>query len=148
KEVAVLLMGPATVFARALDRDPELATLVERLIVMGGTWHEPGNASAVAEFHFYCDPASARQVLRCGAPITLVPLDVMRKVVFSPSDLLHLPAPETRTSQFLRKIVPFAIGATANLYGIEGFHLKDVLGLIALTQPTAITTKPVPVDVE
>jgi inosine-uridine nucleoside N-ribohydrolase len=148
KEVAVLLMGPPTAFARALDRDPELATLVERLIVLGGAWHEPGNASAVAEFHFYCDPASARQVLRCGAPITLLPLDVMRKVVFSPSDLLHLPAPETRTSQFLRKIVPFGIGATANLYGIEGFHLKDVLGLIALTQPAAITTKPVPVDVE
>ena len=29
KEVAVVLMGPATVFARALDRDSEVATLVE-----------------------------------------------------------------------------------------------------------------------
>lgn len=148
EEVSVVLLGPATVFARALDRDPEVATLVQRLIVMGGAWHEPGNASAVAEFHFYCDPLAARQVLRCGAPVTLIPLDVSRKVVFSPSDLLSLPAPESPTTRFLSRIVPHGIGATANLYGIEGLHLKDVLGLIALAQPAALTTKPMVVDVE
>jgi inosine-uridine nucleoside N-ribohydrolase len=147
-EVSVVLMGPATVFARALDRDPELATLVERVIFLGGSWHEPGNVSAVSEFHFYCDPTAARQVVRCGAPLTLVPLDVTRKVVFSPSDLLALPAPESPTTRFLSKIVPFGIGATANLYGIEGFHLKDVLGLVALVRPGALTTRPVVVDVE
>src|SRR5262249_15743337 len=74
REVSVVLMGPATGFARALDRDPELTTLVERIVFLGGAWHEPGNASAVAEFHFYCDPPAARQVLHCGAPLTLVPL--------------------------------------------------------------------------
>jgi inosine-uridine nucleoside N-ribohydrolase len=148
EEVSIVILGPATVFARALDRDPDLATLVQRVIILGGAWHEPGNASAVAEFHFYCDPPAARQVLRCGAPLTLVPLDVSRKVVFSPSDLLGLPAPESRTTRFLSRIVPHGIGATANLYGIEGFHLKDVLGLVALTQPAALTTRPMVVDVE
>src|SRR5947209_12734700 len=44
KEVAVVLAGPATTFARALDRDPEVANLVERVVVVGGTWHEPGDA--------------------------------------------------------------------------------------------------------
>src|SRR5260221_13650913 len=63
KEVAVLILGPATVFARALDRDPELAGLVERVIMVGGAWHEPGDAGPVSEFHFACDPAAARQVL-------------------------------------------------------------------------------------
>src|SRR5262249_47037302 len=148
KEVAVVLLGPATVFARALDRDPELATLVQRIVFVGGAWHEPGDATAVAEFHFHCDPPAARQVLRCGAPITLVPLDVTRKVVFSPSDLLSLPAPESRTTRFLSQIVAHGIGATANLYGVEGFHLKDVLGLAALTLPAALTTRPMVVDVE
>ncbi len=147
-EVSVVVMGPPTAFARALDRDPELAGLVQRVVVLGGAWHEPGNASAVAEFHFYCDPLAARQVLRCGAPLTLVPLDVTRKVIFSPSDLFDLPAPESRASRFLSQIVPFGIGATANHYGIEGFHLKDVLGLVALTLPSALTTKPAVVDVE
>src|SRR5262245_8505422 len=147
-DVTIITMGPLTVLARALDRDPELPSLVHRLICLGGAWHEPGNASAVAEFHFYCDPAAARQVLRSAAPLTLIPLDVTRKVVFSPTDLLELPAAESRTSALLRKIVPYGIRATSNLYGIEGFHLKDVLGLAALTLPGAVSTKPAVVDVE
>src|SRR5262249_4313184 len=69
KEVTVIVMGPLTVLARALDRDAEIASLVERIICLGGAWREPGNASAVAEFHFYCDPAAARQVLRCAVPL-------------------------------------------------------------------------------
>jgi inosine-uridine nucleoside N-ribohydrolase len=148
KEVAVVCMGPLTVLARAFDRDPELPSLVRRLVCLGGAWHEPGNASAVAEFHFYCDPVAARQVLRCGAPLTLLPLDVTRKLVFSPSDLLNLPASDSRTCRFLRQIVPYGIGATSNLYGVEGFHLKDVLGIVALSLPGSLSTRPMVVDVE
>jgi purine nucleosidase len=37
---------------------------------------------------------------------------------------------------------------TSNLYGIEGFHLKDVLGVAAVTMPNVLTTKPLAVDVE
>jgi inosine-uridine nucleoside N-ribohydrolase len=150
KEVTVVVMGPPTVFARALDRDPDLPALVERVVVLGGTWHESGsvNASAVADFHFFCDPAAARQLLHCGAPLTLLPLDVSRKIVFSPSDLLQLPAPESPTSRFLRQIVPYGIGATSSLFGVEGLFLKDVLGVIAVTLPSAVTTRTVAVDVE
>src|SRR4051812_31273503 len=79
KELTVVTLGPLTVLARAIDRDPELPRLVKRLVCVGGAWREPGNASPVAEFHFYCDPPAARQVLHCGAPLTLVPLDAMRK---------------------------------------------------------------------
>jgi inosine-uridine nucleoside N-ribohydrolase len=148
REVTVIALGPLTVLARAFDRDPELPSLVQRLVCVGGAWHEPGNASAVAEFHFYCDPSAARQVLRSGAPITLIPLDVTRKLVFSPTDLLELPAPESRTCRFLRQIVPWGIRTTSNLYGIEGFHLKDVLGVAAVALPNLLTIKSLPVDVE
>ena len=148
KEVSLIVLGPLTTLARAIDRDPELPTLLQRVVCVGGSWQEPGNASAVAEFHFYCDPPAARQVLKCGAPLTLIPLDVSRKVLFSPGDLLELPAPESRACRFLRRIVPFGIGATSNLYGIEGFHLKDVLGVFALTRPSSLTTRQMVVDVE
>ena len=147
-EVDIVVLGPLTVLARAIDRDAELPHLVHRFICMGGAWHEPGNAGAVAEFHFFCDPLAARQVLNCKASITLVPLDVSRKLLFSPTDLLNLPAPETPTCKFLRQIVPFGIGTTSNLYGIEGFHLKDVLGVAAAAIPGVISTRSLIVDVE
>jgi purine nucleosidase len=148
KQITVIVMGPATMLARALDRDPELPLLIDQIILLGGSWHEPGNASAVAEFHFFCDPAGARHVLGCGARILLLPLDVTRKLVFSPTDLLELPSPDSATCRLLRRIVPFGIRATSNLYGIEGFHLKDVLGVACIAIPNAIETEQHCVDVE
>jgi inosine-uridine nucleoside N-ribohydrolase len=147
-EIAVVLMGPATTFARALDRDPDLATMVQRIILVGGSWHEPGDASPVAEFHFFCDPAAARQVLRCGAPVLLLPLDVTRKLILAPSDLLRLPGLESRPGRFLKQIVPHGIAPTASLYGVEGVYLQDVFGVVAVAQPSAFTTRPIAVDVE
>jgi inosine-uridine nucleoside N-ribohydrolase len=147
-QVTIIAMGPLTDLARAIDRDPEIVGLIKRIVCLGGVWRETGDVGPVAEFHMACDPLAARQVLRCGAPITLIPLDVSRQLVFSPSDLLELPEPEARTCQFLRQIVPFGIRATANLYGVEGFHLCDVLGVMALTRPTALTLRPAAADVE
>lgn len=147
-EVTILNLGPLTVLARALDRDPELAPLISRIVCLGGVGREPGDAGLVAEFHFACDPAAARRVLQGGAPVHLIPLDVSRQLVLSPSDLLNLPEPEARTCQFLRQIVPFGIRATANLLGVEGFHLCDVLGIVALTRPAALSLRSASVDIE
>jgi inosine-uridine nucleoside N-ribohydrolase len=147
KEIVVVCLGPLTVLARALDREPELTHMVKRLVCLGGAWHEPGNAGPVSEFHFYCDPLAAHQVLQAGMTTTLIPLDVMRKVIFAPTDLGKLPD-LSRTGRFLRQIIPFGVAATTNLYGIEGFHLKDVLGVVAVAIPSALRTKPMRVDVE
>ena len=147
-EVTVLVLGPATMLQRAFDRDPELPTLIDRVILMAGSWKEPGNATATAEFHALCDPESLRGILRSPSNITLIPLDVSRKLFFSPSDLLELPSPESATCVFLRRIVPYGIRASCNLYGSEGFHLKDVLGLVALTRRELITSDRHHVDVE
>jgi inosine-uridine nucleoside N-ribohydrolase len=147
-EITIVCMGPLTVLARAFEMYPELPASVKRLVCLGGTLHEPGNAGPVSEFHFSCDPQAAHTVVRCGAPLLLIPLDVMRKVLFSPSDLLGLPEDSSKACRFLRQIVPFGIASTSNLYGIEGFHLKDVLGIIAVALPGAIQTKHMHVDVE
>ncbi len=147
-EVNVVCMGPLTALSGALERDPQFPQLARRIVCLGGTIHEPGNAGPVSEFHFACDPMAARLVLQSGAEITLIPLDVMRMVLLSPSDLLQLPNSESRTCRFLKEIVAFGIGATSHLYGIEGFHLKDVLGTIAVALPETLTTEPMLVDVE
>jgi inosine-uridine nucleoside N-ribohydrolase len=147
-EITVVCMGPLTVLARAFEMHPGLPQTLKRLVCLGGTLHEPGNAGPVSEFHFHCDPHAARGVIHSKVPLLLIPLDVTRKVLFSPRDLLGLPEDSSKACGFLRQIVPFGIAATSNLYGIEGFHLKDVLGVVAVTLPSAIQTKHMNVDVE
>jgi inosine-uridine nucleoside N-ribohydrolase len=148
KDVTIIAIGPLTTLALALDRDPELPELVHRMVILGGTLQEAGDAGPVSEFHFASDPAAARQVLRCGAPITLIPLDVSRKLLLSPKHLLELPAPESQTCKFLRQIVPFGIRAMSNHWGIEGFYLQDVVGVVSVALNGSLTTRPALVDVE
>lgn len=148
EQVSILCLGPCTVLAHAIDLFPDLPSQVKRVVCIGGSLKEPGNAGPVSEFHFACDPLAARQVIRSGAPIVLIPLDVMRQVLFAPTELLGLPSESSRACSFLRQLVPYAINATSNLYGIEGFHLQDVLGVVALGRPKAIETQPMHVDVE
>ena len=147
-EVAVLVIGPCTVLARTLDRDPDLARLIQRLVIVGGTTTEPGDASPVAEFHFWCDPEAARQVLRCPAPITLLPLDVTHKLVLSPGDCSKLNAAGTRSGEFLGKTLPMLISPTASRFGIEGVYLNDAVAVVALARPVAVATHGAAVDVE
>ncbi len=147
-ELTVICMGPLTVLARGMDLYPELPSMVKRFVIVGGALQEPGNAGPVSEFHFYCDPKAARQVLRSRGNITLIPLDMMRKVLFAPTDLLAGESEFSPAYPFLRQIIPFGIAATSNMYGIEGFHLKDVLGVIAVACPSATHTKHMHVDVE
>lgn len=148
KEAALIVLGPLTTAAVALERHPELASLLDRIIVVGGTWREHGNSGPVSEFHFALDPDAARAVLRAKVPLTVIPLDVTRRLILSPTDLLSHPEPHSKTCDFLRKIVAYGIRATANQFGIEGFHLKDVLGVVALARPQAFSTRPVYADVE
>jgi inosine-uridine nucleoside N-ribohydrolase len=148
REVTIVCLGPATTVARALDRDPEIAHLIDKLVLVGGCWKEPGNAGPAAEFHFYLDPEGVKRCLHVGLHPLIIPLDVTRRLILSPSELLELPNPESKTSQFLRKIVPFGIRASSNLYGIEGFHLKDVMGVAAVSLAGCVTSESRIGDVE
>jgi inosine-uridine nucleoside N-ribohydrolase len=122
--------------------------VIQETIIVGGSWREPGNAGPVSEFHIALDPEAARLVLHADLHPLLIPLDATRKLIFSPADLLEMPNPHSRTCQFLRQIVPYGIRASSNLYGIEGFHLKDVLGIVAAVRPDTLTREEFPIDVE
>src|SRR4051812_38142550 len=148
RQVTVINLGPLTTLATALDRDPTLPAVLDQTVIIGGCWKEAGNAGPVSEFHIHLDPDAARRVFAAELNPLLITLDTTRKLIFSPSDLLELPNPDSRTCQFLRQIVPFGIRASSNLYGIEGFHLKDVLGTVAVAMAGCVSSEPHYVDVE
>src|SRR5262245_35831682 len=81
RELTIVCMGPLTVLARTFEMYSDLPAQVKRVVCLGGTLHEPGNAGPVSEFHFYCDPAAARKIVHAGAPTLLIPLDVTRRVL-------------------------------------------------------------------
>jgi len=88
----VLLIGPATVFAEALQRDPDLPNQIGQVFVMGGAIDRIGNATPKAEFNFWFDPEAAETLLSSTVPITLLPLDTVRGLFYPSSFAGYLPA--------------------------------------------------------
>jgi inosine-uridine nucleoside N-ribohydrolase len=147
-EVSVVVLGPLTALAHAMDREADFAKMLKSLVIVGGSWREPGDAGPMSEFHMHFDPVAARRVLQCGVPMTLLPLDITRQALFAPAELDDLVPNSTPGGSFLRKMVPFGVHATAAMCGIEGYFLKDVLGVVAAAMPQWFHAKPMTVDVE
>jgi inosine-uridine nucleoside N-ribohydrolase len=148
REISVVVLGPATMLACALERDPELPLHVKNILLVGGTRLEAGDAGPVSECHFWADPLSARKVVQCGASITIIPLDISRRLELSPAELDELLAPNSAASNLLRRIVPGGLRASAEHCGIEGLILADLAGVAWLLWPQHFTTKPVSLDIE
>lgn len=78
--IDVLALGPLGNIARLIQEAPEAARRIRRLVAMGGAVNEPGNVGPHAEFNLAIDPQAAERVFRAGLPLTLIPLDVTRRV--------------------------------------------------------------------
>jgi inosine-uridine nucleoside N-ribohydrolase len=143
-EVSVVAVGPLGNLARALELEPELPTLLRKVVVMGGTVLEPGNVSPVAEANIWNDPHAADLVFGAGFQLTMVGLDVTHRVIL-PLALFeriakHHKQPATDTllhavafySHFYSALHP----QVAKVHGCFG---HDVLAFLALTQPELFT---------
>ena len=148
REVTILALGPLTNLSRVLKRDPGIAELIGAVVACGGTIHAAGNATAAADFNFYCDPVAARHVVREPVTKTLVPLETTAQAVYEFDLLDRLPREFTRAGKILRPMLAHAFRAQRQLLGSEGIRLHDVAALVAVTNPELFGRESVAADVE
>jgi inosine-uridine nucleoside N-ribohydrolase len=148
EEITIICLGPLTNIARAMQRDPEFTSLVGRLVISGGTMAAPGRVSPVSDFNIFCDPYSARRVLKSPATKTLVPLDVSGELTFTFELLSQLPPDTTAAGKFLHQILPFAFRTQRQVLAQEHIVLHDVSALVAVTNPELFETEMMAGDVE
>ncbi|MEN6451912.1 MAG: nucleoside hydrolase [Thermoguttaceae bacterium] len=146
--VTIIALGPLTNIARVFLRDPEVATLVDRIIITGGTVAGPGNVTPAAEFNMYCDPLSAQVVFRSPSTKTLIPLDVTNRVELCYDVFNKLPDETTHVGHLMRLLLPHAFRGYRREFGLEGIHIHDTLALMAAVRPELFTMKPMAGDVE
>lgn len=146
-EITIVAVGPLTNVATALRADSDLARMVRSIVIMGGSL-SGGNVTPAAEFNLYADPEAARIVFDAGVPLTMVGLDVTRKVLFTPEHLKVLEAGKTPSSQAAARIM----GATIEHLN-RGAHpmleaMHDPLTVAYLIDPEILTLKDYYVEVE
>ena len=146
-EVSIVCLGPLTNLAKAFRRDPALPTMVDRVVMTGGSFDGVGNIQPMAEFNFYFDPQSAREVFRSRTTKTLIPLDITRQVTFG-LEILDKLREDTNVGFFLRQILSFAFRSYRQQLGQESITMNDAIGALGVLKPDLFAFEEFHGDVE
>jgi purine nucleosidase len=134
---AVLVtLGPLTNVALAVARDPAIAGMVSRCVVMGGAANTIGNVTPAAEYNIWCDPEAADIVFRSGLPIEMVGWELCRlEANLNAAEQAHIRAMDTPLAHFSLDCNERAIQANHEQSGDDGLALPDPVAMaIALDQ--------------
>jgi len=108
---SVIALGPMTNLAQMLIRDEEAFGMLDEIVSMGGSFKSHGNCSPVAEYNYWVDPDAAAAVYeaagRLAKPITMVGLDVTRRIVLTPNLLEYVKRLNPDTGHFVEAITKF-----------------------------------------
>ena len=134
-DLTIFALGPLTNIARALKKDID-AFKDTRILIMGGNFKSHGNMSPLAEFNFYVDPDAADYVIK-NAPnkVEIMPLDVTRKFVLTPSILSYMKRLNPEVGNFVEKITNFYMDFHWEYEKIIGSVINDPLTIILERKP-------------
>ncbi len=129
-KLTLICLGPLTDVASALKKAkaPQIAKELE-LIVMGGALKTARDLEGRAEFNFRSDPEAAKIVLESKVPITLVSIDVTRRVILRPEHLTEFKSYRSRIAEFITAICGYSIDYHRCHRGVEGAYLNDPLAV-------------------
>ncbi|MCP3426159.1 nucleoside hydrolase [Rothia sp. AR01] len=144
-EVAVVAIGPLTNLALALRLYPDFARDVAGISIMGGVFDVDGYR---ADTNFGVDPEAARAVLRSGAPVTLLPLDVTTTTLLTHPDLDRIERIGTPLARHLAATTRPWIDYSMQVRRLPGSWLHDALAVAALTDPGLLSFREYALDVE
>lgn len=146
--VTLCPLGPLTNIATALKRAPDIAERIQEIVLMGGAYFEVGNITPAAEFNIYVDPEAAKIVFDCGAPITVMPLDVTHKALVTAERNNAFRALDTPVGVAVAEMTDFFERFDKEKYGSAGAPLHDPCVTAYLIRPDLFTGRHINVEIE
>jgi inosine-uridine nucleoside N-ribohydrolase len=135
-EVTVICLAPLTNLAVALDLEPELPRLLERVVVMGGAFLVPGNITPYAEFNAWVDPEAAAIVARSTLNLLFIGLDVTHQAELT-QEMWRLLASSGRPEG---ELVAALGRSTFEERGRSVLYLHDPLAVAVAAMPDLVST--------
>jgi inosine-uridine nucleoside N-ribohydrolase len=146
-EITIVAIGPLTNIAQAIRAEPEFATSVKRLVIMGGAVAQlpdgAGNITPNAEFNFWVDPEAAYVTLRAGIPIDLSPLNVSRKSALTRDWYEKMVEKKTPLTDLLTQ----TLGKLFDERPDSTWFMYDQIAVASIIDPSLVTTEEMYVDV-
>jgi purine nucleosidase len=146
--VTLVVTGPMTNVALAMQREPVLAGRLRQIVAMGGARSEGGNITASAEYNIFADPHAAQFVFASGCPIVAFGLDVTHQVRATEERIAAIEALGTPAAAMAASILRFSRDVERELVGEPDAPLHDPCPIAWLLQPELFELKPCRIEVE
>ncbi len=147
EKIILVVTGPMTNIAVAMQKAPDIKDKIDRIIMMGGAVLEPGNITSSAEFNIFVDPEAAKIVLNSGCELYLITLDVTMKAVFYEEDIETLRSQGDNISKLVASLLDFFADTHVKHFGFKACPIHDALCIAILIQENLITFQKVFLDV-
>lgn len=154
-ELIGLVTGPLTNLALALRAEPELPTLLRRLVIMGGAFGDDTNP--MAEWNIRVDPEAASEVFAGWAGQQQLPivcgLDLTRRVAMTPGILARLASEACASGPSpLIPVIEDAMRFYFESHEVRGHgyvaYMHDPLAAAVALDPQLVSTRAATVDIE
>ena len=139
-EITLVTLGPLTNIAVALSRAPEIASLVERCVIMGGAANTVGNVTPAAEYNIWVDPEAAKIVFHSGMPIEMVGWELSRyDAALTSVEIDTITALGTEKALLAMNCNKVAFEASMKLQSATGLTLADPVAMAVALEPKIVT---------
>ena len=139
--VTIVTTGPMTNLALAMRLAPDILPRIREVVFMGGSYGL-GNVTPAAEFNIITDAEAAYVVFNSGVKLTMVGLDVTRKVLCLPEVVDRMAKVGNRASRLFCDLMRFFNQTQKAVFGWEGGPLHDPLTIAYLIDPNVLTVRP------
>jgi len=148
ESVTLVPTGPLTNIATAINKEPEILSRVERIVLMGGAMREGGNRTPSAEFNILVDPHAADVVFGCGRPITAMGLDVTHQVLSTIDRVERIKALGSPVALATAAMLSFFDRFDTKKYTSKGAPLHDPCTVAWLLRPDLFEGKQCNISIE
>lgn len=145
--IDVVATAPLTNIALLILKYPKLMAKIKKLTWMGGVFYRKSEIISPTEFNAFCDPEAVKIVLESGIPITIVGLDVTRRVLIEAPQFAELEKIGTPLAKLSIDWLTYYDKLHRKTMNIGG-AMHDPLALASLIDPTVIKTKSVHVEID
>ena len=141
EEITVVTTGPMTNLAMAMRMEPKIVEKIRRIVLMCGAYTN-GNVTPAAEFNIFADPEAAHICFTAGRPITMIGLDVTRKVLCYPEIVQRMEKVGNRASALFVQLMGHFCKTQKEVFGWDGGPLHNPVTIASLIDPELVVTKP------
>ncbi|MBN2540327.1 MAG: nucleoside hydrolase [Bacilli bacterium] len=147
EKITMVTTGPMTNLALALRVAPSIVENIEEVVLMGGSFTN-GNVSPAAEFNILTDPEAAYIVFGSGCKLTMMGLDVTRKVLVLPEIVERMEKVGNKASDLFCQLMKVFNQNQKRVFGWEGGPLHDPVTIAYLIDPSVVTLQHVHTEID